>query len=295
MATVRVSDRACLNNQLIGENSEMTTERDDSEAKERTSLHFVGTGSCTPAASNDTTCFVLNDRVLIDCGWCAAMSLLQSGRSALDLETVLITHCHHDHYMGLASVFFYRRMQQAQLESEEELRVFGPNEDIERVVERARMYLQMDRFSAVQTTPEVIPVQPGEGFELGELQVRTAPTRHAVQGMAYHFTDTRTGATIGISGDTAYVPELADFFHEVDVLVMEASHGIEDPDPEKASHSSVRQSASIARDAQVGEFYIVHTRIPPSKQAVEPSEAVAEARAIFARSHVPAPRTTLML
>ncbi|MGI5820105.1 MAG: MBL fold metallo-hydrolase [Armatimonadota bacterium] len=266
----------------------MTTEHNDMETLRQTSLTFVGTASCTPPAGNETACFLLNGHVLIDCGWCAALSLLDSAGSATNLDAVLITHCHHDHYMGLASVFFYRRMNQRKLDSDAELRVFGPAEDIERVVEHARAYLQVDRFSAVQTTPEVVAVEPGASFELGEFEVRTAATRHPVQGMAYRFTDTRTGATIGISGDTAFVPELAEFFRGVDVLVMEAAAGLNDPDPESATHSSVRQSATIARDAEVGDLYIVHTTAPPD-------EVLAAAREVFPRSHLPGPRTTLML
>ncbi|MFO8079010.1 MAG: MBL fold metallo-hydrolase [Armatimonadota bacterium] len=259
-----------------------------SESTDRTTLTFIGTASCTPSVGNETACYLLNDHILVDCGWCAALSLLDSGRSALDLDAVLITHCHHDHYMGLASVFFYRRMQQKRMKSDAELTVFGPAEDIEDIVERARAYLLTDRHSAVQTTPEVIPTEPGGSFRIEEFEVRTAPTRHPVQGLAYHFTDTRTGRTIGLSGDTAYVPELADFFRGVDVLVMEAAAGLSDPDAESATHSSVRQSASIAREAEVGDLYIVHT-------TAAPDEVLAMAREIFPRSHMPRQRTTLML
>ena len=178
-----------------------------------TILTFVGTGSCTPLAGNETACYLLNGHTLVDTGWCAALSMLRCGHDATELDHVVITHCHHDHYMGLASVFFYRRMQQARLrEDAPELRVIGPAEDIARVVDLARAYLQVDRFSAVQTDPDVVPVEPGESFEAGEFAVSTAPVQHPVQGMACRFVDTNTGVEIGLSGDTAFKPELAEFF-----------------------------------------------------------------------------------
>ncbi len=255
-----------------------------------TTLTFVGTAGCTPPAGNDTACFLLNGHVLIDCGWCAALSMLPTGHDPTGLSDVLITHCHHDHYMGLASVLFYRRMQRARLGDEAELRIFGPAEDIERVVELARAYLQVDRFSAVQTAPEVIPVTPGDALSVGEFEIRTAPTQHPVQGLAYRILDPETGATIGISGDTAYLPALAEFFHGVDLLIMEGSTGLSDPPADSASgHSSVRQSARIARDAQVGRLALVHMG------AGGREELLTAASEVFADAFLPRPGEAVIL
>ncbi len=256
-----------------------------------TTLTFVGTDSCTPHAGNETACYLLNGHVLVDTGWCAALSMLRCGHDATELDHVLITHCHHDHYMGLASIFFYRRMQKARLpEGAPELKVIGPADDIERVVELARAYLQGDRFSMVQSTPNICPVQPGEGFEVGELSVMTAPTHHQVQGLAYRFTDTMTGIQIGIPGDTAYLPELSEFFAGVDVLIYEASAGLSDPEvtPE-TGHSGVRQSAAIARDAGAGALYLVHTNTGLKNDLLD------AAREIFPSTHWPEPGMTLVL
>ncbi|HUS80323.1 MAG TPA: MBL fold metallo-hydrolase [Armatimonadota bacterium] len=253
-------------------------------------LTFIGTASCTPPAGNETACLLVNGHLLVDTGWCAALSLLRCGHDATELDHVLITHCHHDHYMGLASVFFYRRMQGARMPADApELRVIGPAEDIGRVVELARAYLQVDRFSAVQTNPQVVPLQPGEGCSAGELAITTAPGQHQVQALACRLRDTNTGIQIGVSGDTAYKPDLAEFFAGVDVLVYEASTGTTDPavTPE-TGHSGVRQSAAIARDARVGRLYIVHTN---TAQRVE---IMAAAREVFPESHWPEPGMTLV-
>ncbi|MCD6359483.1 MAG: MBL fold metallo-hydrolase [Armatimonadetes bacterium] len=256
-----------------------------------TTLTFVGTGSCTPPPGNETACYLLNDHLLVDTGWCAALAMFRCGHDATELDHVVITHCHHDHYMGLASVFFHRRMQRARLpEDAPELRVIGPAEDIARVVNLARAYLQVDRFPAVQTDPEVVPVTPGEGFEAGEFSVRTAPTQHPVQGLALRFTDTSTGVEIGFSGDTGFKPDLAEFFTGVDVLVYEATAGLNDPEAtSEAGHSGVRQSATIAREAGAARLYIVHTN------ASLKTEIMAAAREVFPETHWPEPGMTLVL
>lgn len=256
-----------------------------------TTLTFAGTASCTPRAGNETACYLLNGHVLVDTGWCAALSLLHCGHDATELDHVVISHCHHDHYLGLASVLFYRRMQKARLpENAPELRVIGPAEDIARVVELARAYLQVDRFSSVHTTPDVVPIVPGESFAAGEFGVRTAPVQHQVQGLALRLRDTDTGVEIGFSGDTAFRPELAEFFAGVDVLVYEAAAGVNSPEvtPE-TGHSGVRQSATIARDAGVGRLFIAHTNVCLK------ADLLAAAREVFPDTYWPEPSMTLVL
>ena len=254
-----------------------------------TTLTFVGTGSCVPALGDDTACFVINGHCLIDCGWNAALGMARVERTPLDIEHILLTHCHHDHYMGLPGLLFYRRLRGRTMDALPEQRIIGPAEDIERVVGLARALLQPERFDTLnQVTETIVPVTPGAAIETGELRITTAAARHQVQGLAYRIHDTRTGAQIGFSGDTAYIPELEQHFRGVDVLVHEASHGSNDPQPgPEQGHSSARQAAAIASGAGAGRLYIVHA---PQTDA----EAVlAAAREVFPNTFWPQPGETV--
>ncbi len=238
---------------------------DDGEGNEPsrlTTLTFIGTGSCTPNADNDTASFVLNGHVLVDCGWCAALMMRRCEYDATMLSHVLITHCHQDHYMGLASVLFYRAMQQQKLEDAADLTIAGPAEDIERIVNLTLAFLQADRLKARAPRPEVLPLKSGGGLRADELDITTAATRHAVPGLAYRLLDMDTGVAVGITGDTAYMPELADFFSGVDHLVAEGSTGLNDPSPDnEAGHQSVLQAARLAQAAGAKALSIVHTDV----------------------------------
>jgi len=256
-----------------------------------TTLTFVGTASCVPPPGNDTACCLLNGHLLVDAGWCAALSMLRCGCDASALDHVIITHCHHDHYLGLASLLFYRSMQRARLPQDaSELRIIGPAEDIAHVVELARAYLQGERFPAVQTNPEVVAVTPGDTFVAGEFEVRTAPVQHQVQGLALRLRDRSTGVEIGISGDTAFRPELAEFFAGVRLLICEAAAGLSDPPSgAQTGHSGVRQAATIARAAGVGQLFLVHTDFARQDQVL------SAARAIFPATSWPEPGMTVLL
>jgi len=256
-----------------------------------TTLTFIGTGGFQPKADNDTACLLVNGHCLIDCGWNAAINMTRFAHTVLDVDHVIITHCHHDHYLGLAGVIFLRRLRQGDAADAEPLRIIGPQADIARVVKLARDYMQMDDFERLcGVHPEVVEVGPGDGTTIGELTLRTAPTMHSVEGLACRLRDERTGIEIGFSGDTAYSPSLAEHFHGVDVLVYEASWGLTEPEPEAdQGHSAVRQSAAVARDARVGKLYLVHTDMDCGDQVL------AAAREVFPETYWPEPGMTLHL
>jgi len=260
-------------------------DRDDLEPMKLTTLTFVGTASCTPTDEGDTACFLINGHVLVDCGWAAALSML--GRPEYDatmLTHVLLTHCHQDHYMGLASVLFYRAMQSARIESDEPLTIAGPAEDIERIVDLTLDFIMAERLAERCPRPEIVPLTAGDGLRADELDIQTAATQHAVPSLAYRFLDMDTGVGIGISGDTAYLPELARFFSGVDHLVMEGSTGLTDPPVgSPTGHESILQAARIAKAAGVETLSIVHT---DTRRREEFERAASE---IFPGAHIPWP------
>lgn len=139
-------------------------------------LTFLGTASVTPEAGHDTASFLINRDILVDTGWSAAIRMLSYGFSPLDLEYLILTHCHHDHYLGLPQLLFYRRMRQRDRDGLRPLKIIGPAEDLERVVKLSRDLLQADRFPDVDHVPEVVPLSPGDRFECPTFHLETCNT-----------------------------------------------------------------------------------------------------------------------
>ncbi|PIU90987.1 MAG: hypothetical protein COZ06_24150 [Armatimonadetes bacterium CG_4_10_14_3_um_filter_66_18] len=242
-----------------------------------TTVRFLGVSSVVPAAGNDTASFLLNDRHLVDTGWYAANRLLDHGLTPLDLEHVILTHCHHDHYLGLPQLLFYIRMRRDRAPERAPLKIIGPAADVRRVVNRARAFLQTESFPEIDARPEVIPLAPGDTYECADFRLRTAQTRHPVQGLCYRFEDLRTGAHVAFTGDTAYHPPLVDHVRGAALLIHESSWGATDPDPDaRGGHAGARQAARIARDAAVGQLALVHC------EETRQQESLAAAREIFA-------------
>lgn len=241
-----------------------------------TTVTFLGTASVVPGPGHDTASFVINRKYLVDTGWYAAIKMLDVGLSPLDIEWLFITHCHHDHYLGLPQILFYLRMKHTLRPDRLPLNIAGPVDNIEEVVALARQFLQTERFPDVDCVPNVYPLAPGQSHEADAFRIDTCQSKHAVQGLCYKFTDKATGATVAFTGDTGYHPPLADHVRGCDLLVHEASHGPHSPEPRpEASHAGAPDAARIAKEAEAKQLALVHgaeDKIP---------ESLASARAIF--------------
>ncbi|MDH7568097.1 MAG: MBL fold metallo-hydrolase [Armatimonadota bacterium] len=254
------------------------------------SLTFLGTGSVVPNPGGDTASFLLNGIYLVDTGWQAALNMARLGFDPMALDTVFLTHCHHDHYLGLAGIFFYLRMRRAQHPNRPPLKVVGPADDVQRVVDLARAYLQTDRFPELECFPETCPLQPGASLPVGVFQVDTAPSTHPVQGMAYRFTHRLAGTSVTISGDTAYSPAIVQLARGCDLLVHEASHGERSADPaSRWGHSGAPDAARVAAEAGVKRLALVHF------QREQHARALAAAQSLFPATFIPEEGETLTL
>ena len=241
-----------------------------------TTVTFIATEPLREDLEDHTISYLINDRCLLDCAWNVATNMRRIGHSPRDLDAIFITHGHTDHYIGLLGVLYLNSV----FGRDEELTIFGPQEDIERIVADALTFLQ----SSLGQVLRVVPLGPGEEFEIGEFTVRTARAHHRVPALCYRFRDNRTGKQIGFSGDTAYAPRLAEFFAGVDLLVYEAGRGLVDPEvTPQENHSGVRQTARIAREVGPERLYLVHA--PPGNR----DEILAAGREIFPETYWPKP------
>ena len=248
-----------------------------------TTVTFLGTGTVTPEAGHDTASFLVNRSILVDTGWYSAVKMLSCDISPLDLDYLILTHCHHDHYIGLPQLLFYRRMRQRDRADVPPLNIVGPADDVQRIVDLSRALLQADAFPDTGHVPVVHPVAPGDTFETDSFRLETCGTIHAVQGICCRFTDRETGAVLGFTGDTAYHPPIAEHLSGCGLIVHEASHAaVERENAQAGGHSSARDAARIASAAGAERLALVH--FPPGKA----DETLAAAQEIFPCAFHPA-------
>ena len=279
------------------------------------SLFFAGTGGSVPSARRGLPAVLVRrggDRLLFDCAEGTQRQLMRSV-GLLDLDAVFITHFHADHWLGLPGMLKSFALR----EREAPLTVYGPSglgELMEAmrivygrlpyelsIVEldagrdgRARRLSDRGHPRAPSRRP-VVRLRPRRAAEArsprraaGRAARRQAGPRlrPAAAGgdgrgradPSRSWAPTREGRKVVLSGDTAPCEALAIASHQADVLVHEATFAEEES--ERASqtlHSTARQAAELARDAEVRLLALTHVS---SRYAG--GELRDEARAVFA-------------
>jgi len=243
-------------------------------------LRFLGLDACTPAKGGNTASFAVDGRLAIDTGWYLTDRLLAADIDPLAVEAVVLTHCHHDHILGLPQLLFYYGIQRDRRPARP-LHIYGPAGEIRRVVDDACCYLQFDRYAELDFDLEVHELAAGDGFALDGLRVTTCVARHTVPGLSLRV-ENASGAAAVFSGDTALNPDLIELARGAGLLVHEASYGPkakgEDP---RWGHSGAPDAAEVARQAGVARLALVHC--VPAKRA----DALEAAQALFPDTFLP--------
>lgn len=224
-----------------------------------TTLRFFGSSACIPERGGDSPSLLVNDELLIDTGWTPLQNLEAAGVHPDRIRTLLFTHMHHDHYMGLPQLLFQICMHRPGALGS--LTVYGPKADVEATVRRSETFLQTERFFPDAGRTRVVPVTPGESFDSGYYHVDTLASVHPVQGMLLKITDTRTGKVLCVTGDTEYFPEQAEFFRGGDAIVSETAMGTFDGPANRYGHSGAPAAARIADEAGIPLMFCIH--LPP--------------------------------
>ncbi|MYL19690.1 ribonuclease Z [Halobacillus litoralis] len=256
---------------------------------------------------------------VFDCGEGTQQQILNTTIRPRRIEAIFITHLHGDHIYGLPGLLSSRSFQGGEspvtvygprglkeyidislrlsgthlryplyVEEVEEGLLF---EDKQFIVEAVRLEHGLESFGYLlkekDQLGELLPsrlqelgIQPGPLYQ----QIKSRPETELEDGRIIRREDVtgppKKGRKVAVLGDTRCLPELADTLKGFDVLVHEATFA---SDQEEMAynyfHSTVKQAASLAKEAGVKELILNHISSRYQGKAVQ--QLLAEARDIF--------------
>ena len=178
-------------------------------------VRFLGTGTPIGLRGLHQSCILVevrDHRVLLDCGMTALTSLGSIGMDPAEIDAVVISHLHGDHFGGLPLMLLDATLRGRS----RPLTIAGPAATRRRVEEALAIF---GWTSAHIDAATFVPLEPGmtlaiAGCELTAFEVlhnpATAPTglRLAAEG-----------ATIGYSGDAAWSDALVEIARGADLFI----------------------------------------------------------------------------
>jgi ribonuclease BN (tRNA processing enzyme) len=201
--------------------------------------------------------------VLMDAGPGSLVNL-QRHVALADLDAVVISHSHHDHWldlMGLRIAFRYF------------FELPGP-----RVVTTAEVAERADTLAGDEGTGFIWDIaRDGATRTVGDLAFRFSQTDHPVETLAMRID--HDGRSLAYSADTGPGWGIGALGPEIDVALIEASLEVEHEGG--FPHLSGRQAGAMARQAGVGRLVVTH--IPPT---ADPHRHLFDAEAAFGQPAV---------
>jgi len=185
-------------------------------------LRFVGCGDAFGSGGRFNSCFhVTGERVnfLIDCGASSLPALQRLGIARDDIDLILITHFHGDHFGGLPFLLldaqFTRRTRP--------LVIAGPRGIAMRLTEVMEALFEHSSKTKPRFDLSVVALEPHETRAFGAVSVTPFPVLHGNSGgpfLAYRIET--EGRTIAYSGDTEWTETLVSAARGADLFIAEA-------------------------------------------------------------------------
>jgi ribonuclease BN (tRNA processing enzyme) len=184
-------------------------------------IKFLGSGDAFGSGGRFQTCiFIESDDTgfLLDCGASALISMKQFGVSLLDIDSILITHLHGDHFGGIP---FFILDSQLISRRTEALLIAGPP-GLEERITRA-MEINFPGSSKVKRKFDIIFKELPEAVpsRLGTIKVTPFGVVHGSGAPSYALRVEVSGKTIVYSGDTEWTDRLPTAVDGADLFICE--------------------------------------------------------------------------
>ncbi len=185
-------------------------------------LQFVGCGDALGSGGRSNTCFHIRGEsvnFLIDCGASSLPALKRLGVARDDIDLILITHFHGDHFAGLPFLLldaqFTRRTRP--------LVIAGPEGIEMRLTQVMEALFEHSSKTKQRFDLSVVALKPREARTFGTVKVTPYPVVHGESGgpfLAYRIE--AEGRVIAYSADTEWTETLIPAGRDADLFIAEA-------------------------------------------------------------------------
>ena len=186
------------------------------------SVKFLGSGAAFGSGGRLQTCILIEAagaKFLLDCGAAALISMKRFGVSTADIDKILITHLHGDHFGGIP--FF---ILDSQLISKRTgpLRIAGPPGVKDRI--HSAMEIMFPGSSRVKQKFQIefFELRAGVRTQIDQIFVTAEGVAHASGSPSYALRIECAGKSIVYSGDTEWTDNLINVARGADLFIAEA-------------------------------------------------------------------------
>ena len=214
-------------------------------------LTIVGCAGTFPGPSSACSSYLVEHdgfRLLVDAGN-GSTGVLQRSVGLLDIDAVMISHMHGDHYLDLITYTYARRYHPDG--SPGCLPVYGPSDVAEHIA--GAFGRPVDEL--LHAVYEFHPVSEPGHLSIGPFDLELGRVNHPIE--TYGMRISADGKSLAYSADSGASDELVKLAREADVFLCEASY-LEGDDNPPDIHLTGKDAAEHAVRADVGRLLLTH-------------------------------------
>ena len=185
-------------------------------------IKCLGSGDAFGSGGRFNTSFYLRTKstgILLDCGGSTLIALKREGLSSDDIDVILITHLHGDHFGGLAFILCEIL---ALGKRKKTLTIVGPEETKKRTLQSLECFYPGVEFT--ESAPiRFLHYKAGETKDLGDFQLTPYPAKHSPTTNPHSLRIETDDRVIAYSGDTEWTEDLLKVSAGSDLFICEAS------------------------------------------------------------------------
>jgi ribonuclease BN (tRNA processing enzyme) len=185
------------------------------------SLTVIGSGDAFGSGGRLNTCFHVKAgsyQFLIDCGVTSLTGLKENGIKQEDIDAILITHFHGDHYGGLP--FFL--LEAAVYSRTKPITIISPPGAKKRIADLLELLYPSTKVFE-RLTIEFKEYEPYETIKTDYFSVQAFPVIHTPAALPHGLRITLVDKVISYSGDTEWTPVLAELSRDADLFICECN------------------------------------------------------------------------
>lgn len=176
-------------------------------------------GCSTSWTDKPVSSYCINNTMLVDCGEGTMKYYAKCNIDFKNINHILITHMHSDHFLGVAS-FISQVLVYETEEQKYRLNIYGPKGLLKALTNMKELYSCPTTNKRVEDYINVVELEDNETFNVENFEVSTIELDHnGMTNLAYVFKE--NNKKIGFSGDCTYDNKTQKFVEESDIAFID--------------------------------------------------------------------------
>ncbi len=204
-------------------------------------IRVIGTWNSKLSKNRRNTSYIINNNILMDCGPHTAESFINNGIKFSDIDIILISHMHLDHYGGLPEFIWQRAFES----TDKKIMIIGPDDIEKRTHNILNEYYTPDYFKK--------NIEFNGNFE----NIIIGNGKHSIKDYTYRLEI--GNKTLFYTGDTSYSEEIIKNGYNSDIFIHEATYPSNMEDiAAKYGHSTVNGAYKSFKSSRSKIFIPTH-------------------------------------